>query len=162
MNTLIGDNESPELKEAKSYIDRLESELDSIESWATNLREPIINKLAKSLVKRMNAKLGSLIYDSYYELGVHNFFDYFTLQFQSLYIDEIVPNLTDVFEDWIDVERERLSQNEKFILYCSTIMEQINNEAIDALLYKEVMDKLVELTNKHYETQRIQKIADKI
>jgi hypothetical protein len=41
-------------------------------------------------------------------------------------------------------------------------MEQINNEAIDALLYKEVMDKLVELTNKHYETQRIQKIADKI
>jgi hypothetical protein len=162
MNTLIGDNESPELKETKSYIDRLESELDSIESWASNLREPIINKLAKSLAKRMNAKLGSLIDDSYYELGVHNFFDYFTLQFQSLYIDEIVPNLTDVFEDWIDVERERLSQNEKFILHCSTIMEQINNEATDALLYKEVMNKLGELTNKHYETQRIQKIADKI
>jgi hypothetical protein len=151
-----------EFEAYKSKTDKLVNELDIISCSAKELCKPIINKLAKALVKQMNANLNSLISDDYYELGVRKFFDYFTIRFQSSYIDEIVPNLTDVLVNWIEIERSNLPKTEKFILDCSMVLEQINHENINSLLHQEVMYQLVKITNAHYETQRILRIADKI
>lgn len=134
-----------ESEEAK-YLRDLESEI-------TSLSEAIITQVCKKVIREISKwPKESLAFADDFPSNF-NFFDILSVDFQSMYWDEINPELQEALDNLLYKIFEELPETEQFFVLnreCYTKCNALDQESVTVLL----ADAFVNVLNKHYSTSK--------
>lgn len=130
-----------------------EKMLRDLEVQCSNISNEILDTLCKRVIRELNKwPSNALAYADDFPSNF-NFFDILSVDFQTMFWDEINPELLDSIENLVSLMYKELPIKEQFFIEyreCYTLNRRLDSEEIESA----IMDKFVEMLNNHYSTSK--------
>lgn len=130
-----------------------EKMLRDLEEQCSNISNEILDTLCKRVIREIKKwPSDALAYADNFPSNF-NFFDILSVDYQTMFWDEINPELLGSIENLVSLMYKELPIKEQFFIEnseCYTLTRSLDSEEIESA----IMDKFVEMLNNHYATSK--------